>query len=100
MDEEVELPAEALARLLDDPDAIFVGADVAFRDERARDALRELADTLLDALALVGEGELGSLLGEPPRNRPGDRPFVGDSEHEPALAFESAHGAILNVRVL
>jgi hypothetical protein len=95
VDEDVELPVEGLAGLLDDAGAVVVGADVALGDERARDGLRELPDALLDALALVGEGELGALLGEPLRDRPCDLPLVGDSEHEAALAFESAHGAIL-----
>ena len=86
--EQVELPAERLAHLAEDARDVLVGADVALGDERASTELGELADALLDPLALVGERELRAALGEPPRDRPGDRAPVGDAEHEAALAFE------------
>ena len=47
----------------------------------------------LDPLALVGERELRALLGEPPRDRPGDRALVRDAEDEAALSLEASHSA-------
>ena len=93
-----QLAAEGLARLADYPLHVLVRADVALGDERARDALGQLPDPFLDALALVRERELGAFLGEPPRDRPGDRTLVGDAENEAALPFESTHAAILRRR--
>src|SRR5919201_2316935 len=92
MDDEIELPAEDLAGLGDDARDVVVGADVALGDERRVDAARKLADAGLDALALVGEREPCSAVGEPLRNRPRDRAFVGDTENEAALACEIGHG--------
>ncbi len=89
MHEQVEPAAEGLAHLAEDALEVLVGADVARRHERRAHRLRELADVLLDPLALVGERELRALVGEPLRDRPGDRALVGDAEHEPALAFET-----------
>ena len=88
VDEEVETAVERLGHLREDARHVVVGAHVALGDERARDALRQLPHSALDALALVREGELGALVREPPRDRPGDRPLVGDPEHEPLLAGE------------
>ena len=53
------------------------------------DRLGELAHVALDPLALEGERELRALLGEPLRDRPGDRAPVGDAEHEAAFALEA-----------
>ena len=48
-------PPNASRHLGEDPRDVVVGAHVALGDERARHALGEVADVLLDALALVRE---------------------------------------------
>ena len=92
MDEQVELAVERLAR-------------PRRRRARRRSSERtshavtsglstvpgQLAHALLDPLALVREGELRALVGEPPRDRPRDRAPVGDAEHQPSLARRTAH---------
>ena len=90
MHEQVEPTAERIGHLGEHARDVVVGANVARGDERARDALGELAHGALDALALVREGELGALVREPPRDRPGDRALVRDPEHEALLAGECA----------
>ena len=96
VDEDVEPAAERVCHLREDPRDVVVGADVALGDERARDALGEVAHVLLDALALVGERDGRPLVGEPLRDRPRDRALVRDAENERLLAFEPAgHAAIL-----
>jgi hypothetical protein len=97
VDEHVEAPSERLGHLGEDAGDVVVRADVALGDERALDALGQVAHVLLDPLALVREGDLGSLLGEPVRDRPGDGAPVGDAEHERLLSLESAcHAGSLN----
>jgi hypothetical protein len=90
--EQVEA-AERLPRLAHDPLHVVVRAHVALGDERARNALPELAHALLDPLALVRERELGAFFGEAARDRPRDRPFVGDTEDEATFPFEAIHGS-------
>ena len=90
MDEDVEPAAEGLADFAEDTRDVLVRADVALRDERARDGLGEVAHVLLDPLALVGERDLRSLLGEPVRDPPRNRAPVGDPQHERLLALEPA----------
>src|SRR5213078_808665 len=92
VNEEVELPAERLPRFVHDARDVLVGADFAGRDQRRVDRLRELAHALLDPLALIRERKLRATGRETARDRPRDRPFVGDAEDETALAFESGHG--------
>ena len=95
MHEQVEPAVECLADLAEDALEVFVGADVAFGDQRRADRLGELADVLLDPLALVGEGQLGASLREPARDRPRDRAAVRNAQNQAALALERAHGASL-----
>ena len=96
VDEDVEASAERVRNLGEDTGDVVVRAHVALGDERARDARGEVAHVLLDALALVGEGDRRSLVGEPLRDRPGDRALVRDAEDERLLAFEPpGHAAIL-----
>jgi hypothetical protein len=57
-------PPSASAASRDDALDVLVRAHVALGDERAVDASGELADALLDPLALVGERELRALVGE------------------------------------
>ncbi len=83
-------PPNASADLGEDAGDVLVRAHVALGDERARDAVRELAHVLLDALALVREGELRALVGEPLRDRPRDRALVGDAQDERLLPLEPA----------
>ena len=73
---------------------VVVRAHVALGDERARRRSRPARGRcLLDPLALVGEREPGALVGEPLRDRPGDRALVRDAEDEPGLPLEAAcHG--------
>ena len=93
VDEEIELTAEGLPDLREHALEPFVGADVALRHERARDRLRQLADTLLDPLALVGEGEARTSASELLRDGPCDRAAIGHAEDEPSLSREISQGA-------
>ena len=88
VDEDVELPTEHVSDLGEDAGDRRVVADVELRDERARHRLGQVADVLLDALALERERELGAAGGQPLRDRPRDRPLVGDSEDECFLSLE------------
>ena len=65
-----------------------VVAHVELGDERAPDRLGKLADVLLDALALEGERQVGAVVCQPFRDRPGDRALVGDTENECVLSRE------------
>src|SRR5439155_1164218 len=86
--EQVEATVERLANLAEDALEVPVGADIALGDERRAHGLGELANVLLDPLSLVGEGELGTSLREPARDRPRDRAAVCDAENQAALARE------------
>ena len=89
-------PPNASRRRREDTVEIAVGADVALAHEVAAHGLGQLPDALLDSLTLVGERELGALVVEALRDRPGDRALVRDAEHERLLAVEPpGHGAIL-----
>ena len=61
---------------------------VGRQHDRRADALGERDHPAAEALALVGEGELGALRGEGPGDAPGDRMVVGDAEDQRALACE------------
>ena len=90
-------PPNASRDLREDTREVVVGANVALRDERTVDGRGEIADVLLDALALIGERHARPLVGEALRDRPGDRALIRDAEDERLLAFEPAgHPAILN----
>ena len=96
VDEDVEPTSEGVRHLREDPREIVVGADVALGDQGAVDGRREVAHVLLDAFALVRERDARALVGEPLRDRPGDRALVRDTEDERLLAFEPpGHRAIL-----
>ena len=96
VDEAVEPAAERGGRRREHAVEIVVGADVALAHDVPADRLGQLADALLDALALVGERELRALVMEALRDRPGDRALVCDAQHERLLAVEPpGHGAIL-----
>ena len=46
----------------------------------------ERLDPLLDGVALIGERDLGALVGHGLGDAPGDRAVIGDAEHDAALA--------------
>src|SRR5215203_56157 len=94
MDEHVE-PPERLSSLADGALDVLVRAHVALGDERTGDRVGEIADAVLDPLALVRERQLRTLVGEAARDRPCDRPLVGDAENQAALPLEAIHDAIL-----
>jgi hypothetical protein len=88
VDQQVEPAVEGRADLAEDARDVFIRADVARRDERALDLRCELANVAFDPLALVREGESGPGVGEPLRNRPGDRALVRDAENQSVLPLE------------
>ncbi len=90
VDEDVEAAAEGLRYLGEDALDVVVRPDVALGDERARHGLGEVADALLDPLALVREGDLCALGGEAVGDRPGNRALVGDAQDERLLPLEPA----------
>ena len=72
---------------------LFVAGDITRQDERVVEFRRELANVLLEALARIGERDpracgLGRL-----GDRPGNRPFVSDTNDETVLAGETGHGS-------
>jgi len=52
----------------------------------------EFGHAILEALALVAEGELGAFAPERPGDAVGDRPVRKDAGDEEALAGEKSHG--------
>ena len=66
-------------------DARLVG-HVAGQHELRADLVRERLDPLLDGVALISERDLGALVGHGLGDAPGDRPVIGDAEHDAALA--------------
>jgi hypothetical protein len=93
VDEQVELPTEGIPHLAEDAFEVFVGADVALGHERRVDRAGELTDALLDPLSLIRERERGTALGEPARDRPGDRTAVRDAQDKTAFSGKPFHGA-------
>ena len=85
MDEEIHRPP----LLLEDAEGLVhrgVVGDVALDERGDADLGGERLDALLERLALVGEGDLGALVGERLGDAPGDRVLVGDAHDEAALA--------------
>src|SRR4029077_8117511 len=68
-------------------DALVAG-DVALDADVGADRRGQLAHARLDALALVGEGKRRALLGQPARDRPGERALVRDARNEGDLAVQ------------
>ena len=97
VDEDVEPSAKRVANLREHAREVVVGTHVALGDERTVDGRGEIADVLLDALALVGERHARPLVGEALCDRPCDRALIRDAEDERLLALEPAgHPSILN----
>jgi hypothetical protein len=92
VDEQVELSPERCSDLLERTCYVLVRPHVALGHERAVHALGEVADALLDALPLEGEGELRAACREPAGDAPGDRALVRDAQDEAALAGERVRG--------
>jgi hypothetical protein len=87
VDEEIEATKAAddgVERLLDRGVVARIHLDAEVR----ADAGGEVADVLLDALTLVGEGQLGTLPVQLLRDAPRDRAPVRDTADESELAFE------------
>ena len=85
MDEEIHRPP----LLLEDAEGLVhrgVVGDVALDEGGDADLGGERLDALLERFALVGEGDLGALVGEGLGDAPGDRVVVGDAHDEAALA--------------
>ena len=78
-------------------DALEVG-HVAIEDDVGARLLGERYGAPAERVALVGEGELGALTGEHPRDAPCDRALVGNSHDEAALACHQRPGPG-NIRV-
>ena len=55
-------------------------------DHQPADLLRQRLDALLQRVALIGEGKLGTLRMAGLGDAPGDRPVVGDPHDQAALA--------------
>ena len=72
-------------------DRCLVG-DVAREHELGADLFGQRLDPLLDGLALIGEGDLGALIGHGLGDAPGDGAIIGNAEHEPAFACHQSAG--------
>ena len=83
--------AKLLARLEHRVDLGVVG-DVAVEDEGRAELGGEFGDAILEALALVAEGELGAFAPERPGDAVGDRPVRKNAGDEEALAGKKSHG--------
>ena len=59
---------------------------VAREHELGAHLLRQRLDPLPDGVALIGERDLGALIGHGLGDAPGDRAVIGDAEHDAALA--------------
>ena len=68
--------------------------DVAVEDQRRAELGGELGDALLEALALVAEGELGAFAAAGLGDAVGDRAVREDAGDEEALAGEKSHGGV------
>ena len=69
-----------------------VVGDVAVEDQRRAELGGELGDALLEALALVAEGQLGAFAAAGPGDAVGDRAVRQHAGDEEALAGEKSHG--------
>src|SRR5262249_9288869 len=65
---------------------------VAVADHQPADLLRQRFDPLLQRLALISESELGALPVASLCDAPGERPVVGATQHQAALAAQEAGG--------
>ena len=87
--EKVELAPLLLDDLEDGIDRGRIG-DVAMADDLGAEFLRQWAHAFAERLALKGEGQFGALQRGLLGDAPGDRPVVGDAQHQPSLAGEQA----------
>ena len=91
-------PADALDQLGEGPVDALVAGDVALDADVGADGRCELAHGRLDALALIGERDLCALLGQPARDRPGQRALVRDARDERDLPLQQPHARRLSDR--
>ena len=89
--QEIEAAEFAIERGAEVRDLLIVG-DVARQDQRVVERRRELADVLLEPLARIGQRQARAGGRRRLRNRPRDRPLVGDADDEAVLAGEIGHG--------
>ena len=82
-------PPNTSDNLAEDAIDARIVTNVELGDERARDRVGKLAHALLDALALERERDLCAAFRQPAGDRPRDRPFVGDAQHE--CSFPGEH---------
>ena len=85
MDQEIERAPCLGERREHALDGRLVG-HVAGQHQLGADLVRERLDPLLDGVALIGERDLGALVGHGLGDAPGDRAVIGDAEHDAALA--------------
>ena len=60
--------------------------DIAGQHGFRADAVRQRGHPLVQALALIGKGQFGALIGQRLGNAPGNRMVVGDTHYKSALA--------------
>jgi len=70
---------------------LLVAADVAVEDQLRVEFGGEFGDALLEALALVAEGEFGAFAMAGSRHAVGDRAVVEYARNEQAFAGEESH---------
>ena len=85
MDQEIELAPAFLDEGEHGVEAGYVGHVAMAGDQRAKLGGQRL-DALLEGFALIGERDLGALVGAGFRDAPGDGPIVGDANDQPLLA--------------
>ena len=81
-------PSNTSRHFVEDASDRCVVANVELGHERASDRLGELADALLNVLALEGERHLRAAVGKLARDRPRDRALVCDTENQSPFSLE------------
>ncbi len=90
MDQDVE-PVPGLAQPREGGVDLGVDADVHRHDQRRAERGRELDYAILDAVVLVGEGELRALPLHGLRYAPGDRTIGGQAHHQGLSSRQKPH---------
>ena len=91
--EAVPLVLEAGEGLVD----LLVEGHVHRQDGLRSELGAEVDDAILDAVVLVGEGQLGAFALHGPRDAPGDGPFGGESDDQGLLSGQESHGRVLRL---
>ena len=90
MDQDVQ-PAPFFAQSIEDLIDLLIFGDVARKDDLRPNPLCQRSYPLFQNFARVGKGELRALPVERLGNRPGDAPFVGDTEDHCPLTVQNPH---------